>query len=988
MCGIVGIFNFGEGAHPVSKEELVAIRDAMIRRGPDAAGIWLSPDSRIGLAHRRLSIIDLSESGDQPMWNSRRDVIIVFNGEIYNYRELRTSLASRGHCFLTQSDTEVILALYDEYGKDLVKHLRGMFAFAIWDLRAHTLLLARDHFGIKPFYFSDDGRTIRFASQVKALLRSNAIGTKPSPAGVVGFFIWGWVPEPYTTYEDIKSVPAGATIVVEQGKCPRIEEYFNVGSKIREVAECPKVLRQNPAEELRVAIADSVRAHLVADVPVGVFLSAGIDSSAIAGHAAASLGGRLRTLTLGFSEFRATPQDEVPFAEEFSRACGAQHITNWVTRGEFLNDQQSILDSMDQPSIDGVNTYFVSKAAAASGLKVALSGLGGDELFSGYPTFRQVPVLAHALRFSKSFSRAGIALRSISSPLLSLITSPKYSSALEYGGTVAGAYFLRRALYLPWELRAFLDEATIASGLEKLQTLQSLETAIVGVKGSKAQISVLETELYLRGQLLRDSDWAGMAHSVEIRVPFVDVELFERVITLRAQGHALTKRNIADTIPLNLSPRHRARLKTGFSTPVRQWIADKTNERRLPRGLRGWAHIVLPVAPPVRVLSFIPDAYGSNGGIALYNRDVLEALLLSANPFALTVFPRSMPNGNDVIPSKLDYKTKGISSKLRYIFEVLKHLASSKSTTLVFCGHINLLPIAWLASLWKTSPLILFIYGIEAWGSRSFLSRFLCSRADLIISISAITAQRFTEWSRVPSSKIKLLPNAIHLNRYDTGPAPDELIARYGLQGRKVLMTLGRLATQERYKGFDSVIDLMPDLIRESPDLAYLVAGTGGDRARLEQKVNDLGLGEHVIFTGFVSESEKAAHYRLADAFVMPSKGEGFGFVFLEALASGIPVVASSKDGGREAVRDGLMGHLADPDNREETKRAIFSALATKKGVVPEGLSYFSFENFSRRLDNILDDFLNNERTNNYIDPLLRHTATTNPEVVTEEAGK
>jgi glycosyltransferase involved in cell wall biosynthesis len=244
---------------------------------------------------------------------------------------------------------------------------------------------------------------------------------------------------------------------------------------------------------------------------------------------------------------------------------------------------------------------------------------------------------------------------------------------------------------------------------------------------------------------------------------------------------------------------------------------------------------------------------------------------------------------------------------------------------------------------------VLFIYGIDAWHpGPSPLTNLLAKKASWVVSISAATAKKFHAWAGRGARQM-LLPNAIHAEWYGPGAKPQALLRRYGLEGRTVLMTLGRLVSAERYKGFDDVLELMPELLKSVPGLAYLIVGGGSDRERLQEKVRALGLEGKVVFTGQIPEAEKADHYRLADAYVMASRGEGFGFVLLEAMACGIPVVASVLDGGREAVREGELGILADPVDRGALKRAILEALARPKGVVPAGLEHFSFDNFEAR---------------------------------------
>ena len=318
MCGIAALFAYRSDAPEVQERELTRIRDSMRVRGPDGEGSWFDARRRVGLGHRRLAIIDLSPGGAQPMLYPERDLAITFNGEIYNYRELRKELENKGHRFQTQSDTEVLLHLYAEHGSDLLTRLRGMYAFAIWDGKKQELFLARDPFGIKPLYYSDDGATFRVASQVKALMAGGAINLTPEPAGHVGFFLWGHLPDPYTLYKNIRALPAGSSMTITREGAGPILSFCNISDLLARSEEAGSQLSaynsENGSAELRATLLDSVRHHLIADVPVGVFLSAGMDSTTLAALAS-ELGSDLRTVTLAFAEFRGTENDESQLAE-------------------------------------------------------------------------------------------------------------------------------------------------------------------------------------------------------------------------------------------------------------------------------------------------------------------------------------------------------------------------------------------------------------------------------------------------------------------------------------------------------------------------------------------------------------------------------------------------------------------------------------------------------------------------------------------------
>src|SRR6202048_475645 len=440
MCGIAGIYASHYAANPVDRVELQRIRDHMAARGPDGFGEWYSSDERVGLGHRRLKIIDLAERGAQPMASADGKLVITFNGEIYNYRQLRASLEARGRKFRSQTDTEVLLHLYAEKGEDMVHDLRGMFAFGLWDAEKSALLLARDPYGIKPLYYADDGWTLRFASQVKALLAGGKVSRDPEPAGWFVFCLFGSVPEPFTTYQEIRALPAGSTLWVDRVGTREPKQYVSIANTYcqAEAASSP-INDERQQLAAREALLDSVRHHLVADVPVGAFLSSGIDSGALVGLMRDAGQQDIQTVTLAFEEFRGRHEDEAPLAAEIAARYGTRHSTRVVTEEEFRTDLPKILASMDQPTIDGLNTWFVSKAAHELGLKVAISGLGGDELFGGYPSFRDIPRWVRALAIPSRIPMAGLAMRRLMGVIGTeyLGASPKFAGLLELGGSAA-----------------------------------------------------------------------------------------------------------------------------------------------------------------------------------------------------------------------------------------------------------------------------------------------------------------------------------------------------------------------------------------------------------------------------------------------------------------------------------------------------------------------------------------------------------------------
>jgi asparagine synthase (glutamine-hydrolysing) len=954
------------GTRPVEIARIACLSDALRRRGPDGSAIWSSKEKDVVFGHRRLAIIDLSASGAQPMSDVSGRWVITFNGEIYNYRVLRSQLEQKGYIFRTNSDTEVLINVVAHWGEAGLRMLRGMFAFALWDALERELWLVRDPYGIKPIYVAQTDKTIWFSSHARPLAAVTGDNHGRDAAALTGFYLWGHVPEPFTWWDGIRMLPAGHVQRIKFGKRPGAPRPFH---RIQDlyVARSPQAISP---DELRSHLLDTIRHHLVADVPVGIFLSAGIDSTVIAALAA-ELGTKLNTVTLAFDEYINTPADEAPIAENTARMLGAQHVTVRVSHEEFDGLLNDFIKNMDQPSIDGLNTYLVSHAAAKQGLKVALSGLGGDELFGGYPSFKQIPRL---LKFGQFMQGSNHIERSILRALCKLMPSilpPKLIGLRKYSNNIANAYMLRRALFLNEELDDQLDQSWLKMGLEKLSSESSLTQILAPLQdaSSYAQIAALESCWYMRNQLLRDTDWSSMAHGLEVRVPYVDIFLLEALAPAIASGAPPRKKTLAESARA-LPKKFLNRPKTGFTTPVDQWICHGTGSTT--RGLRGWASTVhryfrvnsqsgkdvetrrsKEIAKPLRILAVLSDSYGEMGGIAKFNRDFLRALDADASVGRVSMLARIFhePIGEQ-LPETLVCDRVAGRGKWAFVRRILAHALTAPTADYVICGHVNLLPGAWLVAHIHRAKLVLVIHGIEAWNpGRYWPANKIASNIDALISVSRYSAEKFQRWSRVPADKTYILPNCVDLDQFTPGERDPALIERYGLHAHRVMLTMGRLASQERYKGVDEILDILPALLERYPNLKYLIVGDGSDRRRLLAKVEAMGLSANVIFTGTILESEKVAHYNIADIYVMPSTGEGFGIVLIEAAACGVPVVGSALDGSREALLDGKLGRLVDPKNQQEIIASIADVLdQPKPHRRSAALETFSTEKYDRRV--------------------------------------
>lgn len=359
-----------------------------------------------------------------------------------------------------------------------------------------------------------------------------------------------------------------------------------------------------------------------------------------------------------------------------------------------------------------------------------------------------------------------------------------------------------------------------------------------------------------------------------------------------------------------------------------------------------------------RILFLLTDGYGGHGGIAAYNRDVIQAMCEDPRVGEVVALPRFAPGPLGELPPGLDFDLAAARGQTAFLRTAFRHAFSGPRLSLIWCAHVNLAPLAWLLSKLTGAPWVLCMYGAEVWAKtgRPLVDRAV-PRADGYASISRVTWDRFAGVWDVAGRHRAILPNAIRLDRFADGPRSMALADRLGVRGKTVLMTLGRMDPRERAKGFDRIIELLPRLAKAVPDIRYLACGEGGDRPRLERLAADLGVADRVVFPGMIEEAEKADYFRLADLYVMPSTLEGFGFVFLEALACGVPVVASAIDGGREAVLDGRLGEVVDPFDPEALERAILSGLARPRRIPPE-LADFAFGRFRDRLSRALDPFL------------------------------
>jgi asparagine synthase (glutamine-hydrolysing) len=585
MCGIAGVIVFRKIPHWLEVDNAVRrMCGHMQNRGPDAVGYWSDAASGLSFGHRRLAIIDLDSRANQPMISDDGRYVIVFNGEIYNFRELRRVLTQDGESFRTQSDTEVLLKLYAREGESMLTRLRGMFSFAIWDRQTRDVFLARDPYGIKPLYIGRGTDGWVFASQVKALLASGLVSHDSDPQGQAGFWLLGSVPEPRTWFRDISALPAGSWCRISaDNKFIGPHKYWDIGNSWRNAPECRLGLGE-AQEMVRAAVTESVRQHLVADVPIGVFLSGGIDSGSLAGLIKDTGASGLQGITIAFNEFEGRHDNEAPVAAEIARSYGFRHHVRIITRQEFDADLPRILSAMDQPSIDGINTWYASKAVVELGLKVVISGVGGDELFYGYSSFQQIP---HLVSRWKRLSDIPL-MRPVANLAGALLArrsgNSRWGWLTRQADNLYGAYWLRRGLFAPDELPDLMGEELFHELPQGVNPAALLESMVGNLPfDPMASVGQIESMAYLRNQLLRDSDWASMDHSVELRTPLVDACLLRDLVpVLRSFGRLKGKHMLAASPAMPLSRSIVDRVKTGFGVPLGMWMRGASDSAAVP----------------------------------------------------------------------------------------------------------------------------------------------------------------------------------------------------------------------------------------------------------------------------------------------------------------------------------------------------------------------------------------------------------------------
>lgn len=552
MCRIAGLVNLQKTP---TQADIIAMRDSMMHGGPDDEGFYIDEEYHLAFGHRRLSLIDLSAAGHQPMFSSDKKIVIVFNGEIYNYLDIQQELIQLGHLFTSHSDTEVILAAYKQWGNDCFSKFNGMFALAIFDQPKAKLILARDHAGIKPLYYSLNNNTLYFASEVKAFKSIDTNWTENNNWRTY-FLLLGYIPEPFTTLHNVFSLAKGCYMEIDVKTLQhQTKSFFNISYNYIIHSEIEAV------EAVKLHLDKAVKRHLISNAPIGLFLSGGIDSSILTLLAKKYSGNQLHTLSIDFDE---TVFSEKKYQQTIINATNAKHQSFTVTKNDFVTAIPDILHAMDQPSNDGINSYFITKYAKEAGLKAVLSGIGADELFGGYPSFNRNNKLKYANFIPDFLLKAAVLFPDDKLKKIQFLSNKKFP----------GHYLFNRGFFTPDSIAQYLDinKSNVENILNSFQppdfvnNLHPLE-----------QVSYEETNWYMQNQLLKDTDYMSMWHSVEVRVPFLDKELMQLVYSIHPDirynskqiKHLLIKA-FEDILPESIWNRP----KQGFVFPFQHWMSN------------------------------------------------------------------------------------------------------------------------------------------------------------------------------------------------------------------------------------------------------------------------------------------------------------------------------------------------------------------------------------------------------------------------------
>ena len=840
----------------------------------------------------------------------------------------------------------------------------GMFAIAIYDEQKKQLILSRDIAGIKPLYYYHQHDQFIFASEVKAFAASG-IYFEEDPNWKIYFLSFGFIPEPNTTLKNVKSLPPGEVMVYD------LKTYQVKTAIFDDLTFSNELSNEEEIHQLiSSTLSESVKRHLLSDAPIGVFLSGGIDSSIISLLAAQNSDQQIQTLSVSFNE---NAYDESYYQKIIQQKINSKHTHYTITEKDYLAALPQLQNAFDQPSNDAVNSWFITRCAQQNGLKAVLSGLGGDELFGGYPSFKRIDTAI-------SLRKLPLRLFNIADHLSD--DRLKKLVFLREERTYADYLFLR-GFYTPKTISKLLDatETEIENALKNL-SYNSPKKEI----SPKNYVSWLEQNIYMRSQLLRDTDAMSMQHGVEVRVPFLDKEFLKLVHridpVIKFKGF-LPKQLLVNSFKDILPSAIYQRKKMGFTFPFQEWnkkhpsidrIAYHSNKQVAKLGqlfLNNKLHWSRCFAL-LQIENFLPkkDAlfltlktFSHTGGIEKVNRILMKAGTDIQSHHLIRFHAKSLYD--DLPEEKYITKRRFKGFKGKLIPFIFASVRKGIKCDVVMFSHINMALVGLLIKfLNPKTKILLQAHGIEVWGKQSFLKKLFLKQADLVLPVSEFTKENLLENHDLKSEKCLVFHNSLDpffITETDL-TLEEKLKLRHHIKNDDcVLVTLTRLVSSERYKGYDKVIHALAKLKAAGKKYKYLILGKYDNKEyeRVNDLIIQLGLKEEVEICGYIEDEEISSYFGLAHLFVMPSQKEGFGIVFIEAMACGLPVIAGNLDGSVDALANGDLGILIDPNDEEELIAAIKNYDAHPLSHQPELLikkvnENFGYPQYKKNLETLL----------------------------------
>lgn len=963
MCRIAGIVSPKTDANHLNYH-IKNMANVQAHGGPDDAGYFIDHNLGLALGHRRLALLDLSAAGHQPMFSPDEQLNIVFNGEIYNYLELKTQLIQAGFLFKTHTDTEVILMAYRHWGTAAFKKFNGMFAFGLFDKSKNELFLVRDVVGIKPLYYMATANGLVFASEVKAFYQSG-FKCEDNHDWKIYFLSFGFIPEPFTTLKNVYQLKPGHFITYNLKTLSYTQTQFEDLTFTHTITDKAQAIAA-----IRTQFTLAVNRHLIADAPIGVFLSGGIDSSIIALLAAQNKKQNLKTLSVTFNEGF---YNEESYQKAVQNLIGGQHKSYKVTQANYLDALPTIQKDFDQPSGDAINTWFITRCAKEEGLKAVLSGLGGDELFGGYPTFKRI-------KYLNRLRNLPIRLFKIADHL-----SDERLRKLVYlqSNHVNNDYLSLRGFYTPKVISRLID----ASEEEIISCIQNFDYNVNSknlAPGNYA--SWLEQNIYMRSQLLKDTDYMSMAHGVEVRVPFLDkdfLKLCHSIAPAIKFAGPIGKQLLIDAFKDILPEQVWKRKKMGFTFPFQEWnkkhpeiskISEHPNQtvaklgRQFLNNKLHWSRCfsllqIEKYLPVKNVLFLTLKTFCTTGGIEKVNRILMK---VGSDLSTQHLIRFSALGAYDDLPAEKYIPYKKFIGYKGNLFTFIK-AATKKGVQndVVMLGHIHLALVGVVIKILSPKTKVYVqAHGIEVWRKLSFIKKLLLQKADFILPVSKFTQHVLVTKHHVNPAKCIVLNNCVDPNfKKHFKPITQQLIQeKTGINSsHQTLLTLTRLASTEKYKGYDQVIKAVSIIKKTNPLIRYIIAGKYDELEyqRLQELILKLNVVNEVKLTGFIADDDISTYFGIADVFVMPSKKEGFGIVFIEAMACGLSVIGGNQDGSVDALRNGEMGTLINPDDMDELLNAINCHLLKKATfnhleIIKKTDEYFGYTQYKEQVKNIL----------------------------------